>query len=63
MGKDEQIEEREILDSIYPDEITDVSPTEYRVSIELEVTQPEEDDTPLRRSAIRCYDFYFLTAV
>ncbi|KAI5209763.1 RWD-domain-containing protein [Aureobasidium subglaciale] len=52
MGREEQTEEREVLDSIFPDEITewvehcadekaDISETEYRVSIELEVT--EED--------------------
>ncbi|THY36607.1 RWD-domain-containing protein [Aureobasidium pullulans] len=41
MGREEQTEEREVLDSIFPEEITDISETEYRVSIQLEVT--EED--------------------
>lgn len=50
MGKEEQQEEREVLDSIFPDEITDISEIEYRVSIQLEVTQAEEDETPPRRS-------------
>ncbi|THX13937.1 RWD-domain-containing protein [Aureobasidium pullulans] len=43
MGREEQTEEREVLDSIFPEEITDISETEYRVSIQLEVT--EEDDS------------------
>ncbi|THX35706.1 RWD-domain-containing protein [Aureobasidium pullulans] len=43
MGREEQTEEREVLDSIFPEEITDISETEYRVSIQLEVT--EDDDS------------------
>jgi hypothetical protein len=49
MGREDQIEEREVLDSIFPDEITDVSETEYRVAITLDVTQPEEDKTEMRK--------------
>lgn len=68
MGKEEQQEEREVLDSIFPDEITgtfelekdskilerltsqpDVSETEYRVQIQLDVTQADDDDTPARK--------------
>ncbi|KAI1499655.1 RWD-domain-containing protein [Biscogniauxia marginata] len=41
MGREEQIEEREVLDSIFPDEITDISDTEYRITIKL---NPPEDD-------------------
>ncbi|EAW10639.1 RWD domain-containing protein [Aspergillus clavatus NRRL 1] len=41
MGREEQIEEREVLDSIFPDEITDVSDTSYRISITLDT--PEND--------------------
>ncbi|KIW06661.1 uncharacterized protein PV09_02367 [Verruconis gallopava] len=37
MGLDEQKEEREVLESIFPDEITDISETEFRVSIQLDV--------------------------
>lgn len=37
MGREEQKEERDVLDSIFPDEIQDISDTEYRVSIALEV--------------------------
>ncbi|KXJ88257.1 RWD repeat domain-containing protein [Microdochium bolleyi] len=39
MGKEEQVEEREVLDSIFPDEITDVSDTEYRISIVLDLPE------------------------
>ncbi|KAM5356099.1 hypothetical protein ACJ41O_002745 [Fusarium nematophilum] len=30
MGREDQIEEREVLESIFPDEITDISETEFR---------------------------------
>lgn len=48
MGREEQSEEREVLDSIFPDEIQDVSDTEYRITIVLEVKpeSEEEDDSP-----------------
>ncbi|KAF3762342.1 RWD-domain-containing protein [Cryphonectria parasitica EP155] len=42
MGREEQIEEREVLDSIFPDEITDINETEFRISITLDI----EDDEP-----------------
>ena len=42
MGREEQREEREVLDSIFPDEIQDISDIEYRVSIMLDV--PQESD-------------------
>ncbi|KAI0858392.1 RWD domain-containing protein [Xylaria cubensis] len=41
MGREEQIEEREVLDSIFPEEITDVSDTEYRIAVKL---NPPDDD-------------------
>ncbi|KAF4831820.1 RWD domain-containing protein [Colletotrichum siamense] len=47
MGHEEQVEEREVLDSIFPDEITDVSETEYRISIVLDVLGDEEPPTML----------------
>ncbi|KAI8166314.1 RWD domain-containing protein [Colletotrichum sp. SAR 10_86] len=47
MGREEQVEEREVLDSIFPDEITDVSETEYRISIILDVLGDEEPPTML----------------
>ncbi|USP74238.1 hypothetical protein yc1106_01512 [Curvularia clavata] len=50
MGVEEQKEEREVLESIFADEITDVSETEFRVSIQLDDGRHEdeerEDDQP-----------------
>ncbi|EOD48330.1 putative rwd domain-containing protein [Neofusicoccum parvum UCRNP2] len=47
MGREDQKEEREVLDSIFPDEITDISDTEYRVSITLDVeNEPGDDSEP-----------------
>ncbi|KAH6646454.1 RWD domain-containing protein [Truncatella angustata] len=43
MGREEQVEEREVLDSIFPEEITDVSETEYRISILLDLPDDEAD--------------------
>jgi len=48
MGIEEQKEEREVLDSIFPEEIQDVSDTEFRISIQLEVTNDEDDDSEAR---------------
>lgn len=56
MGREEQQEEREVLDSIFPDEITDVSATEYRVQIQLEVTQEDDDDSIPRKT--RFFQFF-----
>jgi len=42
MGREDQIEEREVLESIFPDEITDISDTEYRISIALDLPPDEE---------------------
>ncbi|KAK5092299.1 Protein gir2 [Exophiala xenobiotica] len=48
MGIDEQKEEREVLDSIFPDEIQDISDTAYRVSIALDLpSNAEQLDEPL----------------
>nr|POE71404.1 rwd domain-containing protein [Quercus suber] len=45
MGLEEQREEREVLDSIFPDEIHDVNDTEYRISITLDLApEPSADD-------------------
>lgn len=46
MGREEQKEEREVLDSIFPDEIQDISDTEYRVTTTVEVSKEPEDETP-----------------
>jgi len=43
MGREDQVEEREVLDSIFPDEITDISETEYRISITLDIPDDEEE--------------------
>lgn len=49
MGVEEQKEEREVLDSIFPDEITDTADNAYRISIVLDppANSPVEDDEPL----------------
>ncbi|KAK5946929.1 Protein gir2 [Knufia obscura] len=48
MGADEQKEEREVLDSIFPDEIQDISDTAYRISIALDLPANAEPlDEPL----------------
>ncbi|OJD14798.1 hypothetical protein AJ78_04886 [Emergomyces pasteurianus Ep9510] len=44
MGIEDQQEERETLKSIFPDEITDISDTAYRISITLDVTNSQGDD-------------------
>lgn len=36
MGREEQQEEREVLDSIFPDEIHDISESEFRITIQLD---------------------------
>ncbi|KAK7537558.1 ubiquitin-conjugating enzyme/RWD-like protein [Phyllosticta citribraziliensis] len=46
MGREDQKEEREVLESIFPDEITDISETEYRVSITLDLENESGDETP-----------------
>lgn len=45
MGAEEQAEEREVLASIYPDEIHEISPTEFRISIALDSGRHEDDET------------------
>ncbi|KAL8747138.1 MAG: hypothetical protein Q9184_007643 [Pyrenodesmia sp. 2 TL-2023] len=49
MGREEQIEEREVLDSIFPDEIQDINETSYRVAIKPDIpheTGVEDAETP-----------------
>lgn len=65
MGRDEQKEEREVLESIFPDEITgeactiseyrgsthcvtDISDTAYRISVALDITHQDGDDSEQR---------------
>ncbi|KAE8151860.1 ubiquitin-conjugating enzyme/RWD-like protein [Aspergillus avenaceus] len=45
MGREDQIEEREVLDSIFPEEITDISDTAYRISIALDVPENDVEET------------------
>ncbi|KAI9722376.1 MAG: hypothetical protein M1812_001848 [Candelaria pacifica] len=45
MGLDDQLEEREVLDSIFPNEITDISDTAYRISISLDVIVQDGDES------------------
>ncbi|CAL3968871.1 hypothetical protein PZA11_004836 [Diplocarpon coronariae] len=45
MGREEQIEEREVLDSIFPEEIQDISDTEYRISVLLDITNDDGDES------------------
>lgn len=42
MGREEQQEEREVLDSIFPDEIQDISETEFRITIVLDTPEQRE---------------------
>lgn len=60
MGRDEQQEEREVLDSIFPDEIQDISDTEYRITISLDVKSEseEEEDAPIIILNVRYPDGY-----
>ncbi|KAB2101720.1 hypothetical protein AG0111_0g10351 [Alternaria gaisen] len=45
MGIEDQKEEREVLESIFPDEITDVSETEFRIAITLDDGRHEDDES------------------
>ncbi|PWY76885.1 RWD domain protein [Aspergillus eucalypticola CBS 122712] len=45
MGREDQIEEREVLDSIFPEEITDLSDTSYRISIALDAPENDVEET------------------
>ncbi|KAL8847709.1 MAG: hypothetical protein Q9221_007270 [Calogaya cf. arnoldii] len=44
MGREEQIEEREVLDSIFSDEITDIDEKSYRITINPDVPQQDGED-------------------
>ncbi|KAI4152140.1 MAG: hypothetical protein L6R39_001891 [Caloplaca ligustica] len=49
MGREEQIEEREVLDSIFPDEITDIDQKSYRIAIKPDIPSDaslDEDAEP-----------------
>ncbi|KAF7550452.1 hypothetical protein G7Z17_g5709 [Cylindrodendrum hubeiense] len=53
MGREDQIEEREVLESIFPDEITDISEIEFRVSIALDIPGEEENEPPTMLLQVR----------
>ncbi|KAL8804378.1 MAG: hypothetical protein Q9182_002573 [Xanthomendoza sp. 2 TL-2023] len=44
MGREEQIEEREVLDSIFPDEIIDIDEKSYRIIFNVDVPQQDGED-------------------
>ncbi|KIW85748.1 hypothetical protein Z517_01140 [Fonsecaea pedrosoi CBS 271.37] len=46
MGIEDQREEREVLESIFPDEITDLSDTSYRISITLDLPSEGHGEDP-----------------
>jgi len=46
MGIEEQTEEREVLSSIFPDEINDISPSSYTVTILLDLPSSDDESTP-----------------
>lgn len=86
MGREEQVEEREVLDSIFPDEITgtipaahhhitpeihatnahthetDISETEYRILVTLDIQDDEENDAPVMVLTVRYPEEYPDTA-
>ncbi|KAH7257220.1 RWD domain-containing protein [Fusarium tricinctum] len=58
MGREDQIEEREVLESIFPDEITDISDTEFRVSVALDIPGEEEEEPPTMLLQVRYPEDY-----
>ncbi|KAL1996596.1 hypothetical protein VTN49DRAFT_7461 [Thermomyces lanuginosus] len=46
MGREEQVEEREVLESIFPEEITDISETCYRIKVKLDVQDADGREDP-----------------
>ncbi len=58
MGREEQIEEREVLDSIFPDEITHISETEFRLSITLNVPDEDKEEPPVILLTVRYPEDY-----
>ncbi|KIW67428.1 hypothetical protein PV04_06685 [Phialophora macrospora] len=61
MGIEEQKEEREVLDSIFPDEITDLSDNAYRISITLDIPDDghgEDTEPPVLWLSVTYPDAY-----
>ncbi|PKS10655.1 hypothetical protein jhhlp_002410 [Lomentospora prolificans] len=57
MGREEQVEEREVLESIFPEEITDISETEFRILVTLDLAE-ETDEPPTFLLQVRYPDEY-----
>ncbi|KAJ2896629.1 hypothetical protein MKZ38_005387 [Zalerion maritima] len=57
MGREEQVEEREVLDSIFPDEIKDIDETSFVVTINLD-TFEEDGPPPTMLLKVRYPDTY-----
>ncbi|SPN97133.1 related to GIR2 Highly acidic protein with anomalous electrophoretic behavior [Cephalotrichum gorgonifer] len=51
MGHDEQVEELEVLESIFPEELTKISDTEFRISVSLDLPQ-EDSESPAEQPTI-----------
>ncbi|KAK0759998.1 hypothetical protein N5P37_007076 [Trichoderma harzianum] len=61
MGREEQVEEREVLESIFPEEITDISETEFRIKVVLDIPDeetPEDEEPPNFLLSVRYPDEY-----
>ncbi|KAF5026485.1 hypothetical protein F66182_1407 [Fusarium sp. NRRL 66182] len=58
MGREDQVEEREVLESIFPDEITDISETEFRVSVALDILDEEDEEPPTMLLQVRYPEDY-----
>ncbi|EFZ00157.1 RWD domain protein [Metarhizium robertsii] len=58
MGREDQVEEREVLESIFPEEITDLSETEFQVAITLDILDEEDQEAPSFILQVRYPDEY-----
>ncbi|EGS23346.1 uncharacterized protein CTHT_0010140 [Thermochaetoides thermophila DSM 1495] len=58
MGREEQKEEREVLDSIFPEEITDISEHEFRISIALDIPDDDAEEPPIMLLTVRYPEEY-----
>ncbi|KAM0242744.1 hypothetical protein ACHAPO_001166 [Fusarium lateritium] len=58
MGREDQVEEREVLESIFPEEITDISETEFRVSVALDIPDEEDQEPPSMLLQVRYPEDY-----
>lgn len=61
MGREEQIEEREVLNSIFPDEIKDIDERSYTITISLDPptdSLPSEPEPPIMLLTVRYPEAY-----